>query len=169
MMVAIMLAVPLTTAPLCATFRSRIILQVEATELPDAPGARIVSLRCLTCHRADIIRAQRLSRAAWEREVDKMTAWGAQMSAIERSEVVNYLSERFGQKQALATDGDTGASSLLTRCLVCHDMLLIEQQRLTARAWEREVDKMRGWGAAVSDAEAVILRRYLAKRYGPER
>ena len=32
---------------------------------------------CLECHEARIILQQRLSKAAWTKEVDKMTKWGA--------------------------------------------------------------------------------------------
>jgi hypothetical protein len=157
-------------ADLCAVSGSRSASQAETSDLPDGPGMRIVELRCLTCHRAEIIRAQRLSTAAWQRELDKMIGWGAQVSERERNELLSYLSGMFGEKEVVITDvNDEAAPSLLMRCLVCHDMRLIEQQRLTARGWEREVDKMRGWGAAVTDAEAVVIGRYLAKQYPPER
>ena len=54
-----------------------------------------------------------------------------------------------------------------TRCTVCHRVDLLEQQRLTPQGWEREVAKMRGWGAAVDDAQAAAIASYLASRYGP--
>ena len=53
------------------------------------------------------------------------------------------------------------------RCTVCHRVDLLEQQRLTTQGWEREVAKMRGWGAAVDDSEAAAIAAYLASRYGP--
>ena len=54
-------------------------------------------------------------------------------------------------------------------CLMCHDMGLIAQQRLTVLGWEREVNKTPGGGAGLTDAEALVLGRYLAKRYPTER
>jgi sulfite oxidase len=60
-------------------------------------------------------------------------------------------------------------SLLNARCLACHDMRLIEQQRLTHPAWTREVDKMIGWGAGVTEAEKQPLIEYLATRFGPGR
>lgn len=53
------------------------------------------------------------------------------------------------------------------RCTVCHRVDLLEQQRLTHQGWEREVAKMRGWGAAVDDSQAAVIASYLANRYGP--
>ena len=56
-----------------------------------------------------------------------------------------------------------------SRCLACHDMELIAQQRLTITGWTREVDKMIGWGAGVTDAEKGSLIQHLADRFGPGR
>jgi len=53
------------------------------------------------------------------------------------------------------------------RCTGCHDQRLIEQQRLTAEGWAREVDKMVGWGASVTDAERQRLLQFLASRWSP--
>ena len=41
---------------------------------------------------------------------------------------------------------------------------LVDSQRLSPGAWQKEVDKMIGWGAAVSDRQALI--DYLAQEYG---
>lgn len=53
---------------------------------------------CLTCHDEDIIRQQRLTRAQWEREVDKMTGWGARVRAENRGELLDYLFGTFGPR-----------------------------------------------------------------------
>ncbi|MBI2189057.1 MAG: sulfite oxidase [Acidobacteria bacterium] len=60
---------------------------------------------------------------------------------------------------------EPGASIAETRCTVCHDLRLIEQQRLDVDSWRREVDKMIGWGAAVGPDEKERLVTYLAGRY----
>lgn len=64
---------------------------------------------------------------------------------------------------------DRGTQIVRTRCTVCHAMDLIEQQRLAAAAWDREVAKMVGWGAAVDSSQAGDVAAYLAARYGPTR
>lgn len=50
---------------------------------------------CLSCHGEDIIRGQRLTRVQWEREVDKMVRWGAQVPADQKTALIDYLSTRF--------------------------------------------------------------------------
>ncbi len=50
---------------------------------------------CLGCHNEDLIKGQRLTRAQWEREVDKMIRWGAQVPAEQRGPLLDYLSTRF--------------------------------------------------------------------------
>jgi hypothetical protein len=52
-----------------------------------------------------------------------------------------------------------------TRCTVCHDLALVEQQRLDVDGWRREIDKMIGWGAGVTPDEKDPLAAYLARRY----
>jgi DMSO/TMAO reductase YedYZ molybdopterin-dependent catalytic subunit len=65
----------------------------------------------------------------------------------------------------IAPAGDPPAASLLeTRCNVCHDNRLVAQQRLDAAGWTREIDKMIGWGANVTDEEKATLARYLSSR-----
>jgi len=105
----------------------------------------------------------------WAREIEKMTGWGAQLEAGEREETIRYLAGQFGVGWASPGPRDATAASLLSRCLGCHDGRLIEQQRLTREAWKREIDKMRGWGAAVTESEAEILSDSLARQFAPER
>jgi hypothetical protein len=48
---------------------------------------------CIACHSLRIIHLQRLSRAAWERELDKMERWGATMK--NRAALLDYLAAKF--------------------------------------------------------------------------
>jgi hypothetical protein len=50
---------------------------------------------CLNCHGEDIIRGQRLTRVQWEREVDKMLRWGAQVPPDQKASLIDFLSARF--------------------------------------------------------------------------
>lgn len=50
---------------------------------------------CLECHEARIILQQRLSKAAWTKEVDKMTKWGAVVDPSDRDSLIDYLSANF--------------------------------------------------------------------------
>jgi len=50
---------------------------------------------CLTCHDESMMRQQHLSRPQWEREVNKMTGWGARINPDDREAILNYLSDSF--------------------------------------------------------------------------
>jgi cytochrome c5 len=53
---------------------------------------------CLTCHEADLVEAQRLTRAGWVRTVDKMIRWGAIVPDGEKDGLVDYLAARYPQR-----------------------------------------------------------------------
>lgn len=50
---------------------------------------------CTECHEARIIAQQRLSKAAWAKEVDKMVKWGAVVDSADRDALIDYLSSNF--------------------------------------------------------------------------
>lgn len=53
---------------------------------------------CLACHDDDVIRQQRLTRAQWEREIQKMIDWGASVRNEDREGLVDYLFSNFGPR-----------------------------------------------------------------------
>jgi cytochrome c oxidase cbb3-type subunit III len=57
---------------------------------------------------------------------------------------------------------------IMARCSVCHTADLITQQRMPPARWEATVDKMKHWGAEISQEEAGLLVRYLSARYHPD-
>src|ERR1700756_5132128 len=54
---------------------------------------------CTECHEARIILQQRLSKAAWSKEVDKMVKWGAVVDAGDYDALIDYLSTNFNPDQ----------------------------------------------------------------------
>ena len=60
-----------------------------------------------------------------------------------------------------------GEGLIVARCAVCHSLDLISQQRLPRDRWLATVDKMKHWGAEISEEEADLLVRYLSARYHP--
>ncbi|HEY5626746.1 MAG TPA: c-type cytochrome [Nitrospira sp.] len=56
---------------------------------------------------------------------------------------------------------------IIARCSVCHSADLIAQQRLPQARWVATVEKMKHWGAEISEDEATLLARYLSARYHP--
>jgi DMSO/TMAO reductase YedYZ molybdopterin-dependent catalytic subunit len=50
---------------------------------------------CLACHDDHMMKQQRLTRAQWDRELGKMTGWGAEIKPQDRDAILNYLSAQF--------------------------------------------------------------------------
>ena len=65
-------------------------------QLPAGPMQAKATTACTECHDARIIVQQRLSKAAWTKEVDKMTKWGALVDSQDREALIDYLSTNFG-------------------------------------------------------------------------
>jgi hypothetical protein len=61
-------------------------------------GGAAYKRTCLTCHDADIIEQQKLSRTGWTRSVEKMMRWGATVPDSDKEPLVSYLASRFGPK-----------------------------------------------------------------------
>jgi hypothetical protein len=144
-------------------------VRVEGSGQQDQQSADIPP-QCVLCHESDLITQQKLSRAAWSRELDKMVKWGAVVATDERERVLDALAKAFGParstRQEQAAEKVEELPGVVTRsCLTCHEHDLIAQQRLTRAGWVREVEKMIRWGAPVSDAEKSVLVDYLAGRY----
>ena len=162
---SVAVAVWLVSAGVSAQSADAALRTTAPPELPAGAGADIARMGCLTCHDAALIVQQRLSRDGWAREVEKMIGWGAVVDSADRIGLVDYLTRHFGPAGTgwlTAQASATGEALVRTRCLTCHDDRLIVQQRLDAAGWGRVVDKMIGWGAAVSTAERAALVEHLA-------
>jgi DMSO/TMAO reductase YedYZ molybdopterin-dependent catalytic subunit len=69
------------------------VAQIAAPSEParlNEPAPQILQ-RCVVCHDDDVIRQQRLTRAQWNREVDKMINWGARVTPEDREPLIDYL------------------------------------------------------------------------------
>jgi sulfite oxidase len=65
------------------------------TTPPETPHPDGYQAACLSCHDEHMMQQQRLTGAQWDREINKMTGWGAPLKAQDRAAVLNYLSNRF--------------------------------------------------------------------------
>ena len=72
------------------------VLGTRLSEFPEGPGKAIAEKACLQCHSADIPRQQRLTEKQWTAEVEKMTRWGAEVSASDKDTLIAYLASHFG-------------------------------------------------------------------------
>ncbi len=139
-------------------------------DLPEGKGVELARDRCVGCHEADLIVAQRLSRQGWIREVEKMIRWGAVASDSEKEILIDYFAAHFKPRSTASAPmagADPGKQIFEEKCLLCHEADLTEQQRLSRPGWTREVEKMVRWGAVVTDTEKEPLIDYLFKNFGP--
>ena len=63
-----------------------------------AKGKAEENRSCLPCHSLRIVHSQRLTRAVWERELDKMARWGAVIK--DREALLEYLVALYGEDKA---------------------------------------------------------------------
>jgi hypothetical protein len=64
--------------------------------------------------------------------------------------------------------GVTGADLLQERCSTsCHGLNRVEGESETQAEWEATVERMREYGAELTDEEAQTLVDYLVENYGP--
>lgn len=77
------------------SFGPRLVARTDAAAV--AEGEAVYKAACLTCHTDDLAAQQRLSRAAWMREVDKMVRWGARVTDAQKAPLAEYLTARWGR------------------------------------------------------------------------
>ena len=96
-----------------AAFLSLVCLAALCAPPPDLPPGSMqakVTAACIGCHDTRIIEQQRLSKAAWTKEVDKMIKWGAVVDPADRDPFVEYLSANFpADKEPCAAPKSTRA------------------------------------------------------------
>ena len=81
-------------------------------DLPAGTMQAKATTACLECHEARIILQQRLSKAAWTKEVDKMVKWGAPVDPNDRDALIDYLSSNFSpDKPAYEPQRTSGGKS----------------------------------------------------------
>ena len=82
---------------LLLVFGGRLLAAVEGATLER--GRASEASACVTCHGLKIIHGQRLSKAVWDKEIDKMQRWGAIIDS--REALLEYLVANFGDDKPL--------------------------------------------------------------------
>jgi hypothetical protein len=62
---------------------------------------------------------------------------------------------------------DRGQKEEGLTCTPCHSLRLVHSQRLPKATWNKELDKMAGWGAKYQDRDALL--EYLVANYGDDK
>jgi len=86
-----------------------LVLLLSCAALLAADGRQEEQRSCLPCHSLRLIHSQRLSRAAWSKELDKMSKWGAKVQ--DREALLDYLVANFGNDKPAVPDGMSGDGS----------------------------------------------------------
>jgi DMSO/TMAO reductase YedYZ molybdopterin-dependent catalytic subunit len=78
-------------------------VEVGATAAPPPEPAAMQSppfppkakASCVGCHAEEMMTGQKLTRGQWEKEVDKMVRWGAQVKPEDRESLIEFLASHF--------------------------------------------------------------------------
>ncbi len=94
------------------------ISALAATDTSIERGKAEEQRACVACHGTRITHMQRLSRAAWRKELDKMARWGA--SIKNREDLLDYLVSECGDdkppaKPPLTSDGTSSPQTRLPK------------------------------------------------------
>ena len=65
-------------------------------------GRKVEQTGCIPCHSLRLVNSQRLSRAAWDRELTKMAGWGWSAKPEDRAALLEYLSTNYGDDKPAA-------------------------------------------------------------------
>jgi mono/diheme cytochrome c family protein len=52
-------------------------------------------------------------------------------------------------------------------CVPCHSLRIVHSNRLSKAGWNKELDKMAGWGTKYTDREAIL--EYLVATFGDDK
>lgn len=66
-------------------------------------GQKEEARSCIACHSLRLIHSQRLSKAAWTKELDKMSGWGTTIN--DREALLEYLTANFGDDKPIPAPG----------------------------------------------------------------
>jgi hypothetical protein len=72
----------------------------SAAPPPEPPAPQIppfppkVKAACVGRHAEEMVAGQKITRGQWEKEVDKMVRWGAQVKPEDREALIDFLASR---------------------------------------------------------------------------
>ena len=69
--------------------------QAPAPDAATRPEPDDYKASCMGCHDDHMMLQQHLTRAQWDRELTKMTGWGAPLTPEQRASLLDYLSARY--------------------------------------------------------------------------
>jgi DMSO/TMAO reductase YedYZ molybdopterin-dependent catalytic subunit len=85
----------------------------------------------------------------------------AQVHAVTISAQASGASESADAKASATAPPESYRSA----CMACHDDHMMQQQHLTRAQWDREINKMTGWGASVKPEDRTALLDFLSSQF----
>jgi hypothetical protein len=65
-------------------------------------------------------------------------------------------------------DGAPEMEIVNVRCQICHSLQYLTQQRLNEAAWKKTIEKMRKFGAQLTDDETASLVAFAVRYWNPD-
>ncbi len=65
-------------------------------------------------------------------------------------------------------EGTPETEVINAQCQICHTVQYLTQQRLSEAAWKKTIDKMRKFGANLTDDEAASIVTFAARYWNPD-
>jgi len=79
---------------------------------------------------------------------------------------------RSPEERAALVDGkvpdDPERALFQAKCLICHTGDYVTQQRLTEGQWQKSIEKMKRWGAPLTDDEVKALATWFGRTWTPD-
>jgi cytochrome c5 len=147
----------------------------QNASLPEGDGKAIVTASCVGCHGLDLITVKQVSKEEWAGIVDRMKTYGTTLTAAQTTTVVEYLAKSFPPKGAApapaaaaqSSASDNEAKAMISGvCASCHAVDLTTSKKADKTEWAGIVDRMKTYGATMTEAQTTLLVDYLARVHG---
>ena len=141
--------------------------------LPDGQGKQLVAFTCSQCHALREILLLRDGRQGWEKTVDRMVLYGAQLSPSEAEVVTRYLATQLGPQTGSAPSNSVtitlpsgpGRDLVSERCALCHSLDMVVATTRSQADWESIVHDMMQRGMPATPHEVQLILSYLKANY----
>jgi hypothetical protein len=93
------------------------------------------SFACVQCHSLRIVHSQRLSKAAWTKEVDKMIGWGAPVR--DRQLLIDYLVQEYSDTKPVPDPERSGDGT--ARAMTAEARALKDKFAALTNSWAKRI------------------------------
>ena len=139
--------------------------------LDEAAAEMLVNARCTSCHDLSAVERGQYPPDEWRETVNRMMGYGLALTEEEFDTIINFLGTAPGAADAGAGApfDETAAEALVNaRCTSCHDLSGVERGVYEPDDWRETVNRMMGYGLALSAEEFETIITYLGTAPGAE-